>query len=210
MRKTFLLLTLTVVFCLPLFSQKTISNTHLLHDGDLLFVVATETNAITEVTNHSDTPSVDHVGIFHRHSGQAMVLEATYEGVKETTIEQFLENTSHVLVGRIRGSFDVSGSLAKAHQYLGSPYDFIYFPDDDAIYCSELVMLSYQNKKGVPIFTPIPMSFHDNSGHITPYWEDFYSRRNLDVPEGQPGSNPNELSRRKCVKLKYQLRGIVK
>ncbi len=209
MRKTFLF-SLLVVLCLPFYAQKTISNTRLLRDGDLLFVVAGESNAITEVTNYSNNPSVDHVGIFHRHGGQAMVLEATYEGVKETAMEQFLQDAPHVLVGRIKGSFDAPGSLTKAHEYLGKPYDFIYFPGDDAIYCSELVMLAYQDKKGAPILAPIPMSFHDASGRITPYWEDFYSRRNLDVPEGQPGSNPNELSRRKCVKLKYQLHGIDK
>lgn len=37
------------------------------------------------------------------------------------------------------------------------------------------------------------MSFHDESGHITAYWRNFYQQYHMEVPEGQPGTNPNEM-----------------
>ena len=63
---------------------------------------------------------------------------------------------------------------------------------------------------GKLFFPPIPMSFHDDDGVITPFWSDFYSHRALDVPEGVPGTNPGELSRRKCVRIKYKMTPFAK
>ena len=63
------------------------------------------------------------------------------------------------------------------------------------------MQLAYVNKKGQPLFTTIPMSFHDQSGRITDYWTQFYAERGLEVPEGQPGTNPGELSQRSLVSI---------
>ena len=37
------------------------------------------------------------------------------------------------------------------------------------------------------------------SGRITPYWHDYYARQGLQVPEGEPGSNPGDLSRSAAI-----------
>ena len=68
-----------------------------------------------------------------------------------------------------------------------------------AIYCSELVQMCYVDTAGRPIFGTIPMSFHDRSGRILDYWTEFYRQRGMAVPEGQPGTNPGQLSRHSRV-----------
>ena len=101
-------------------------------------------------------------------------------------------------------------TIINAMSLLGRPYDFVYQPGLEAVYCSELVSESYVDRHGEKLFPPVAMSFHDASGIITPYWIDFYSRRGMDVPEGEPGTNPGELSRREAIKIKYLIRNFVK
>lgn len=199
-----------LLFCTGGMGQRVINDVSLLRDGDLLFQVPLSDNAITTVRHGISSLSIDHVGIFHRDNGVPMVLEATYAGVVDTPLSAFGLDCAKVLVGRMRGSFDIRQSLANAHSLLGRAYDFIYLPDNAEIYCSELVQQSFVDRHGHQVFSPIPMSFHDESGTITNYWSDYYSRRLLTVPEGQPGSHPGDLSRRKNVRIKYEWQGIAK
>ncbi|MBR5689920.1 MAG: hypothetical protein IKX17_05695, partial [Prevotella sp.] len=92
-------------------------------------------------------------------------------------------------------------SLENARLFLGQAYDTLYLPDNDAIYCSELVQLSFVDGHGRPIFQPVPMTFRDSTGQIPSHWQELYRRNGLAVPEGLPGSNPAELSQRKIVKI---------
>ena len=101
---------------------------------------------------------------------------------------------------------DAAQSVANARQYLGRKYDRLYLPDNEDIDCSELVQFSFIDTQGQRLFSSIPMSFHDASGRITDYWTNFYRQYNIAVPEGQPGTNPGELSQRKMVRIKGRLR----
>lgn len=206
------LTTLLLLCCLvqPSIAQRMLHDDSKLREGDLLFVVAPAANAITDVTTGIDAQPIDHVGIYHIEKGGAVVIEANYDGVVETPFSSFLQHSPYLLVGRVTGRVDIQESIKNARSHLGKSYDHVYQQDDDAIYCSELVQKSYVDKEGRLLFSPIGMSFHDADGQILPYWEDFYSRRALDVPEGQPGSNPGDLSRRKNVKIKYRLTPIAK
>jgi hypothetical protein len=65
----------------------------------------------------------------------------------------------------------------------------------------ELVQMNYVYPGGEPVFDTVPMSFHDASGRVTDYWQTFYSRRGMQVPEGMAGTNPGELSRRREVTI---------
>ena len=51
------------------------------------------------------------------------------------------------------------------------------------------------------VFGTIPMSFHDSTGKVTEFWTKFYEARGLTVPEGEPGTNPGQLSRDPNVKI---------
>ena len=169
-----------------------------LRQGDLLFHVAPQRNAITDVT-----PSmIDHVAIA---TGADSIVEAVGRGVVITPTDSLRRQEGYYVIGRVRRA-DRRRSVENARQYLGRCYDSVFLPDNDDIYCSELVQLSFVDRHGRPVFSTIPMSFHDASGRITDYWRQFYARRGLAVPEGQPGTNPAELSRRSSVRLVGRLR----
>ena len=164
-----------------------------LRQGDLLFHVPAVENQITDVT----PAMIDHVAIVLTKDS---VIEAKHRGVVTTPIDSLRRQDGYYIIGRVRKA-DRIRSLANARRYLGRRYDFVFLPDNDDIYCSELVQLSFVDKKGRPLFTTIPMSFHDRTGRITDYWTAFYAQRGMTVPEGQPGTNPAELSKRKAVRI---------
>ena len=192
-----------------------------LRGGDLLFVVNGQGNNITDVTDGVDGLGIDHIAVF----SDGNVIEAIPEyGVVENPLDSFLVRLSDresVLVGRIEG-LDVEESVTNARKFLGKPYDDIFMPSDSAIYCSELVQKSFVFKDGLKkrdhnvkevdskatgsgtkhfVFGTIPMSFHDSTGNVTEFWTKFYSARGLAVPEGEPGTNPGQLSRDPNVKI---------
>ena len=166
--------------------------------GDLLFHIASEGNAITDVT----PGMVDHVAIV---ATKDSVIEAVGSGVKMTPIDSLRRQDGYYLVGKVIDA-DRKKSIAHARQYIGRRYDRLYLKDNEDIYCSELVQFSFVDHQGKPIFTPIPMSFHDSTGKITDYWKNFYEKEGLEVPEGEPGTNPGELSQRENVRITGRLR----
>ncbi|MDO4511966.1 MAG: YiiX/YebB-like N1pC/P60 family cysteine hydrolase [Bacteroidales bacterium] len=179
-----------------------------LRDADLLFVVNTKGNAITAVTEGTDSLPIDHVAVLYRDAVMQVpcVLQADYEGVRCSTLAQFCTETVPdssfmLLVGRVNCPIDAPASLNRAFSHLGKPYDFYYLADDSEIYCSELVQISYVDTQGRLIFSTIPMTFRNASGEIPEFWQSLYRKRGIPVPEGAPGTNPGELSRRKEVTI---------
>ena len=165
-----------------------------LQPGDLLFHVVDAPNAITAVT----PGMIDHVAIVVAPDS---VIEAIpRQGVHVTLVDSLRCQDGYYLQARIEG-IDAARSIARARQYLGLPYDSLYLPDNAAIYCSELVQFASVDKQGQPLFQPVPMSFHDSSGKVTPYWIEFYGQHDMEVPEGAPGTNPGELSQRPIVHI---------
>ena len=167
------------------------------HDADLIFVVPQRPNAITEVTQGSHSLAADHVAIMHRIGGRdglPYAIEAIGRGVCLTPIDSFIAHNadSKLIVARLP-QVDAHAAVSAALRFVGRPYDFFYEPGDSALYCSELVQLTIVRNDGMHIFETIPMSFHDSTGCITPYWTEFYSRHNRKVPEGAPGTNPTQL-----------------
>lgn len=168
-------------------------------EGDLLFCAQEKGNNITDVTQGVGGMKIDHVAIFHRQGGRTFALEAIHSGVGLTPTDSFIARREVVLAVRLRDTLGVARSVERALGFIGRPYDFNFMPDDSAFYCSELVQKCYRDSCGELVFKPIPMSFHDQSGRITPYWHDYYARQGLQVPEGEPGSNPGDLSRSAAI-----------
>lgn len=168
-------------------------------EGDLLFCAQEKGNNITDVTQGVGGMKIDHVAIFHRQGGRTFALEAIHSGVGLTPTDSFMARREVVLAARLRDTLGVARSVERALRFIGRPYDFNFMPDDSAFYCSELVQKCYRDSRGELVFKPIPMSFHDQSGRITPYWHDYYARQGLQVPEGEPGSNPGDLSRSAAI-----------
>lgn len=175
-----------------------------LMEGDLLFVCSDTANEITRVTSRLEDLPIDHVGIAHRiggDEGPLFVIEAVKPVVCLTPIDSFLVDNGRILVGRVNVEMDVFRSVRRCLMMVGKPYDDLFLPGDSAVYCSELVQMNYVSPSGELIFGTVPMSFHDETGQVTDYWTEFYSRRGMIVPEGAPGSNPGELSRRPQVTI---------
>ncbi len=177
------------------------SSSRQLREGDLLFCVSPGANPITDVTHGVKGRQIDHVAIVHRSSRGVYALEAIHRGVSLTPIDSFLVRRGEVLQARLRDTVGVSRSVERALHYVGRPYDFFFMPSDSAFYCSELVQKCYLTPRGKLIFKPIPMSFHDRSGRVTPYWTEYYARHGMQVPEGWPGSNPGQLSRSRKLRI---------
>ena len=174
------------------------SSCQTLKTGDLLFHVAESGNAITDVT----PGMIDHVAIY---LGNDSAVEAVGRGVVITPLDSLRQQKGHYMIGRV-SYLNAKASIEQALSYVGRSYDWLYLPDNDDIYCSELVLLSYTDREGKQLFAPIPMSFHNASGRITDYWKEFYARHQMEVPEGLPGSNPAELSQRPIVHIKGRLK----
>lgn len=172
-------------------------------------------NAIASVTHGINQSNITHVAILHRQDGHTYALEASGQhGVWLNPINDFISHTEKtpeglpmIIVGRLHDRSNINASVQKALTYLGRPYDDLYSPTDSAIYCSELVQLSYTDNTGRHVFPQQPMSFHDSTGKVTPFWTEYYQRRGLDVPEGEPGTNPGGISRSEALRVVYSFYG---
>lgn len=209
MRKAIVLLLLAL--SLPAMAQMPEVGLEEVHTCDLFFVVNSRGNAITASTTRLGQLPVDHVGIAFWANGEARVCEAIPEkGVTQTPLRAFLDRckaengSADIVVGRAEGL----DSAATASRFLSirAPYDSLYLPDNEAIYCSELVQVSFVDSLGRQLFESIPMSFHDESGQTLPYWTALYARHGMAVPEGAPGTNPGQLMRDSHVAILGRLK----
>ncbi len=164
-----------------------------LSEGDLLFGVADEANAITAVTALEGLP-VDHVAIYHEIGGLPFVLEAyPGHGVWLAPLDTMLSRGATVQA-RVDGA-DVAASVSRAMRRVGQPYDYLFDAEGETTYCSELVQQCFVDSTSRLIFEPIPMTFRDRDGQIPQQWIDLYAKHGRKVPEGAPGSNPAALLR---------------
>lgn len=194
---------LSFIFFLTLTSCTDKGN-NVLRSGDLVFQVSAGSEmgeAITDATANSDSISYDHVGIVFIENGKTFVIEATPEqGVVLTAWEDFTEQADGVVM-RLLQPFDVEKTIARAKSHLGEAYDWSYLPDNGKIYCSELVYESYRAADGKPLFTARPMNFRNADGEMPAFWTDLFSRLGEPIPEGLPGTNPNDMAREASLEV---------
>lgn len=180
-----------------------------LQSCDLLFVVNHQGNAITLSTTRSGSLPIDHVAIVLREGDSLWVYEAAPgKGVSHTTLSHFASDyllaPAHqyaIAMGRVTPSIVDTTATKMRFTQITAPYDSLYLPDDSAYYCSELVQKTFVNHQGSLIFPTIPMSFHNEAGEILPYWKRFYAQHGMAVPEGAPGTNPNQIAHDPQVRL---------
>lgn len=177
--------------------------------ADLLFIApAGQSSEMESAIGKATGDSLDsytHVAIIEvDDNGIVYTIDATPKyGVARHTLEQTIIDNSGpdgappiMTLYRLRC---FRGCLTKvveqAKSYIGQPYDFTFMPDNGAVYCSELVWLSYLDDDGNPMFDTIPMNFFDTDGSLPTYWEDLFAGLGIPVPQGVPGTNPTQLSR---------------
>lgn len=184
--------------------------------GDLLFQVNSHspmTDAITASTEREGPLNFSHVAIAVRSEGADSVLEATGKyGVRMVSLAEFLAGSARikdapgVVVMRLRDTTGrAAAAVGKARHYLGLPYDYSYLPDNGKFYCSELVWESYRDvDSSTRLFTARPMNFRATDGTLPAFWQDLFAEQGLPVPEGVPGTNPNDMSEETCLEEVYR------
>lgn len=210
-RKNILLIVLSISFFLSCSKNERFS----LQKGDLLFqanVISEKVKAIQEAGEGYKGLRFSHIGILDINDKDTLVIEATTGGVRCVKLAKFFEDAEYVngkpyvFVGRIlpQYSYIISSSINRAKEKIGMPYDSVFLPNNNAYYCSELVYDCYLDKENKPIFESKPMSFKDKTDNkFYDVWVKFYSKVGIPIPEGVQGTNPNDISNSKAIKIVY-------
>ncbi len=173
-----------------------------LKNGDLLFVTAKETGlsgAINDVTQKQKNASFDHIGILEKTKNGTFVLHAAPKGgSQKQDIKDFLKDQMNdgqkIMVYRLKPEYQktIPDAISKAESMIGKPYNFNYILDENSYYCSDFVERAFRKDS---VFKLEPMTFIDpKTGKTNEFWEQFYQKKNLKVPEGELGCNPNGLA----------------
>ena len=176
--------------------------------GDLIFTqIGSDDNIISAVTEGYRGARPDHMGVVLTTEIGVFVLEAFPPEVRLTHVDVFLRRSTYhnkidteprYLVGKLRQEFRqlISTAIEYGLRRRDIPYDRLYMPDAKKLYCSELVVDMFSHANGNTEFFPeTPMSFLDTeTGMIHPHWVQYYRQYGLEVPHGEPGSSPGDIS----------------
>lgn len=210
MRKLFLVLIGSLACTLIVLGQKPYD----LRTGDILFQTnkysTSFVKAITDVTSSLEDLNFSHVGVALIENDSIYVLEAIPTGVSKTPLEKFFAQSKDVdgnplvVVARLKPRFQkiIPQAIEYMKQQVGEGYDFIFAPDDNEFYCSEIIYRAFLRPNGKPIFKAKPMTFKDKTTNETnAYWEQHFRRLKVSIPEGVTGTNPGDMSRSKSLKI---------
>jgi len=200
--------------CLFLFQTYVYTQSFAFQDGDIIFQVNESTSftqAITKVTSHSNNYPYTHVGLVVVENDTVYVIEATPPFVSKTLLDSFLihsmfiDGNPLVTVTRLKTRYQkyIPDAIKRAQTLIGKRYDYVFLPDDDAYYCSELIYACFLNEKGEPLFEAKPMTFKDSTGIITEGWMAHYKIYETQIPEGVEGTNPVDMSESKIIYRVY-------
>ena len=169
--------------------------------GDLLFVTAAHaglSGAIHDATARSAAESFDHVALVADEGEVPVVLHADEKGSREQTLQSFLSDARGkqrtVVLYRLKPAqrAAIPAAIAKARTLLGRPYNATYVQDEDSYYCSDFIERAFRAQQ---VFATQPMNFRNlQTGEMPAYWVDFYRRKGMAVPQGAPGTNPNDMA----------------
>lgn len=178
-----------------------------LKTGDLLFQTAGTSEFSSAIDSSTGSTGFAHVGIvWVAPDGIENVIEASpKEGVRVVEAEKFISEAPGVTAMRLEADFAADKVISLALSHIGEPYDWYYLPDNGMMYCSELVYESYLSQEGNHIFTAQPMSFRNGEGEIPAFWITLYEKLGVGVPEGVPGTNPNDLSKDPRLKVLFSV-----
>jgi uncharacterized protein YycO len=83
-----------------------------------------------------------------------------------------------------------------AHTFVGFEYNFLFLPKQkNKLYCSELIHRAFDMANGKIFFAPQKLNYiSPDETEISNYWKDLYGQYGYEVPHGEEGSHPNNLS----------------
>ncbi len=118
--------------------------------GDVIFQ-ALPRNELVDVIEGTTGSPFSHCGLVARRGDELVVLEALGE-VRETPLTHFMRRgrVGAFTAARFDERWDdqIDAVIASARSHLGKPYDIRYDWDDEAIYCSELIVKAFEEATG--------------------------------------------------------------
>lgn len=186
-----------------------------LRNGDLIFVglpvgydaeAGSMDEAISSATGDNDTLNLIHVAIAEVKADSIWIIDATIaHGVDRHPLDTFLRDFTlkdgsypAFIVKRVKCA-DADAAVERAKTYCGRAYDVRFLPDNEDLYCSELVQKCYLDAAGRPVFESEPMNFKAPDGSMPAYWVWLFDRLGVEIPQGLPGTNPQKMSRDDCL-----------
>ena len=187
-----------------------------LHNGDLIFVglpagydaeTGSMDEAIASVTGEKEALNLIHVAIAEVKADSVWIIDATIaHGVDRHPLDTFLRDFTlkdgsypAFIVKRVKG-VDADAAVERAKSFCGRAYDVRFLPDNEDLYCSELVQKSYLDAAGRQVFESEPMNFRAPDGTMPPYWVWLFAQLGMEVPQGIPGTNPQKMSTAACLR----------
>lgn len=178
--------------------------------GDLVFVGIPQdysldpdsmSSAISDATG-SGSINLIHVAILEVGKDTTWIIDATIKhGVDRHPLDTFLKDFTLkdgsmpvFIVKRLKDSRMAEQFVENAKRYLGRPYDVWFSPDNEAMYCSELVRDSYRTPDGGYLFDTKPMNFKNAEGEFPLYWQQLFALIGQSIPQDEPGTNPQDMS----------------
>ena len=181
-----------------------------LRNGDLVFVglpmdydaEGTMDAAISAATGAPGELNLIHTAIVEVKADSVWIIDATIKhGVDRHPLDTFLTDFTlrngslpEFIIMRVK-DVDADAAVARACTFCGRGYDTCFLSDNEELYCTELVQRSYLDAQGKPVFESRPMNFLAPDGTMPPYWEWLFGQLGMDVPQGLPGTNPQDMSK---------------
>ena len=183
-----------------------------LQTGDLIFVgipadydldASSMDSAITEATGSDTGLNLIHAAIAEVDpEGRVWIIDATIKhGVDRHPLDTFLRDFTLrdgsypvFKILRLKDNRQAEQYVENAKKQLGLPYDSAFLPDNDALYCTELVYECYRDGNGQPLFQAAPMNFKNAEGEFPLYWEQLFALLDQPIPQGIPGTNPQGMA----------------
>ncbi|TCO08912.1 YiiX/YebB-like N1pC/P60 family cysteine hydrolase [Natronoflexus pectinivorans] len=173
-----------------------------LQTGDIIFTGIEDhslssdlSQAIDGVTQTHLKTHFTHMGIVQVDNDSIFVIHAEPKyGVHRELVADFLTGRGEASVFRLNEEWmgSVDAAIDSAMALLGLPYDYVYMIGGDAHYCSGFIYTIFEP---AGVFELEPMTFIDPAtGDFHSVWVDHYKRLGIDIPEGEPGCNPNGMA----------------
>ena len=181
-----------------------------LRNGDLIFVgipaeydtdSASMDAAISAATGAEGQLNITHVAIAEVSEDGIWIIDATPKrGISRHSLDSFLDDNTledgslPVFVVKRPRRVDADAAVVRAKAFCGRSYDLCFLPENEELYCSELIQKCYLDARGEPVFASEPMNFLAADGTMPPYWEALFKELGMSVPQGVPGTNPQRMS----------------
>lgn len=168
-------------------------NINNLKKGDVIFIVDEAEKNISNLSIGFGGYSYYHCALY---IGNGDILEAIpVAGVIQTKLSKYLNKKT--LISRVSENEEFLEEVVNnAREFIGFAYNDLFLPDlKDKLYCSQLIHEVFDSVCKGKYFSQHTLNYIAiDDVAVSKYWLDFYGEHGLKVPQGEPGSHPNNLS----------------